>query len=181
MKRDYHISKQFQDDLIKAYNKVAQHSWTQEEAYRKAVKLPAPRFYVSAKQAAQIIAPMVRGDFTRVDLMRPIKRRMYYAIFDRVVELSEKRAFIGKSLFYIVQYAVLSPAPEFFVTPRSLEQVRSFLKNGYYDLTGKVTSELPCRKKAYEKLKRKRAELRAYREKMRALKNLTPSEGLSHS
>lgn len=138
MKADYDISRQMQDDLIKAYNQVAPHCWLQREAYQKAVLQPAPRYYVSAKQAAQIISRMVHGDFERVNMMLPNRRRMYYSLFQKVIELSEKRAFIGKSLIYIVQYAVASPAPEFFCSFEKLHEVRQFLKNGRYDDDGKV-------------------------------------------
>lgn len=166
MKNDYNITKQYQDDLIKAYNKVAQSSWSQKDAYAKAVKLPAPRYYVSARQAAQIISPMVRGDFERVNMMHPNRRRLYYSLFDKVIELSEKRAFIGKPLIYIVRFAVASPAPEFFVSPNALAQVRAYLKKGYFDEEGK-TNQPPCRIRAYERLKKKRAELKAYREQFK--------------
>lgn len=166
MKNDYDISKQYQDDLIKAYNSVALTSWTQEEAYKKAVKCPAPRYYISAKQAAQVISPMVRGDFERVDMMKPNRKRMYYSLYEKVLELSEKRAFIGKSLLYIMQFAVTSPAPEFFVSHHALAQVRSFLKNGYFDNNGKVQN-IPYRDKAYERLKAYREKLREHRAKFR--------------
>ena len=162
MKNDYDISKQFQDDLIKAYNKAAPTSWTQEEAYRKAVKMPAPRYYITPKQALQVLSPMIRGDFEKVELMMPNKRRQYYSLYHKVIELSEKRAFIGKSLSYIVQYAVACPAPEFFVTHHVLAQVRSFLKNGHFDDDGKVLN-IKSRVKAYEALKKRRKELREYR------------------
>lgn len=157
MKTDYDISKQFQDDLIKAYNSVAAHCWSQEEAYLKAVKQPAPRYYVSAKQAAQVISPMVRGDFERVDLMLPNRRRLYYSLFQRVMELSEKRNFVGKPLGYIVQFAVISPAPEFFVGKYSIEKVRCFLRKGRFGLDGRVL-DCASRERAYEKLKQRRAE-----------------------
>ena len=156
MKNDYDISRQQQDDLIKAYNSVAPSCWTQKEAYTKAVLQPAPRYYVSAKQAAQVIAPMVRGDFEKVNMMLPNKKRMYYSLFQRVVELSEKRAFIGKSLAYIMPYAVSSPAPEFFCSPDVLHMVRSFLKNNHYNDDGKVIG-VKHRAANYEALKAKRA------------------------
>lgn len=162
MKKDYDISKQFQDDIVKAYNSVANTSWTQEDAYKKVMEMPAPRYYVSAKQAAQILSPMVRGDFERVNLMKPNRRRMYYSIFKRVIELSERRAFIGKPLAYIVRYAVVSPAPEFFVSLSAIAKVRSFLKKGHFDDDGKCKS-IPSREKAYEKLKERRNELKAWR------------------
>ena len=167
MKNDYDITRQYQDDLIKAYNSVAYQCFTQAEAYERAVKQPAPRYYVSPKQALQVISPMVRGDFERVDMMMPNRRRMYYSLFDKVMELSEKRAFIGKSLFYICHFAVASPAPEFFVSHRAIENVRGLLKNGYFDDSGKVCKPIPSRVRAYERLKKHRQEIREYREKVR--------------
>lgn len=165
MKNDYDISKQFQDDLIKAYNTVAPMCWSQTDAYDRAVKQPAPRYYVSPRQAAQIISPMVRGDFERVNMMMPNRRRMYYSLFEKVIELSEKRAFVGKSLAYIMQYAVASPAPEFFVTGYSVEKVRQYLKNGYLDEEGRVVN---CRSRdnSYIKLKAKREK---HKERLRTL------------
>lgn len=162
MKNDYDISKQFQDDLIKAYNSVAGRCWTQLEAYQEAVKQPAPRYYVSARQAAQILAPMIRGDFERVNFMQPNKQRMYRSLLERVIELSEKRAFIGKSLIYIVRFAVISPAPEFFVGPEAIRKVRSFLKHDHFDCYGRPQN-LPCRERRYAKVKKYREELKAYR------------------
>ena len=160
MKNDYDISRQQQDDLVKAYNRVALNSWSQEEAYKKAVKEPAPRYYVSAKQAAQVIAPMVRGDFERVNMMLPNRRRMYYSLFQKVIELSEKRAFVGKPLSYVVKYAVISPAPEFFVCYNKVHEVRSFIKNGKLDDEGRVINHTG-RAANYERLKAKRAKRKA--------------------
>ena len=81
-------------------------------------------------------------------------------LFDKVIELSEKRAFIGKSLQYIVQFAVSCPAPEFFTSHHTMDKVRDFLKNNHYDDEGR-TQNLPCRDKSYEKLKAKRQKLKA--------------------
>lgn len=163
MKNDYDITRQFQDDLIKAYNKVAPTCLMQDDAYKKTVKQPAPRYYVSAKQATQILSPMVHGDFTRVDMMLPNKRRMYYSLLEKVIELSEKRAFVGKPLTYIVQFAVSSPAPEFFISGGSFRIIRSALKNNRYDDEGRMINA-KYRERAYEKLKKKR-------ERMKALKS----------
>jgi hypothetical protein len=154
MKKDYDISRQFQDDLIKAYNSVAPKCYSQEDAYKLTVKQPAPRYYVSAKQAAQILSPMIQGDFARVDMMMPNRRRMYYSLLDKVIELSEKRAFVGKSLIYIVSFAVASPAPEFFVTHQSFRVIRSYLKNNHYDDDGRFTGQ--SRIQNYQKKKQKR-------------------------
>jgi hypothetical protein len=166
MKNDYYISRQMQMDLIKAYNKVAQKSWTQMDAYMKAVKQPAPRYYVTAKQASQVISPMVRGDFSRVNSMQPNRKRMYYSLFEKVIELSEKRAFVGKSLQYILQFAVSSPAPEFFVSYHILRMLRSNILLGRVDDEGRIVNRPGCFK-AYERMKKKRARKKACRERAR--------------
>lgn len=165
MKIDYDISRQQQDDLIKAYNSVAPHCWSQREAYEKAVLQPAPRYYITPRQAAQVISPMVKGNFEKVNMMLPNKRRMYYSLFQKVIELSEKRCFIGKSLTYIMQYAVASPAPEFFCSPDVLHMVRSFLKNNHYDDDGKVIG-VKHRATNYETMKAKR---QAKRERLKSV------------
>lgn len=155
MKEDYDITKQMQDDLIAAYNKVSPTSWSLQTAYARAVKQPAPRYYITAKQALQILSPMVRGDFRKVDNMLPNKRRMYYSLLEKVTELSEKRAFRGKSLYYILRYAVTSPAPEFFIGISSLYKMRRLMKMGLIDDEGR-TAPIESKIRAYEKLKAKR-------------------------
>lgn len=166
MKNDYDISRQFQDDLIKAYNQVAYTCYSQAEAYKKAVKQPAPRYYITPKQAAQVISRMVRGDFELVNMMRPNKKRMYYSLMEKVTELSEKRAFIGKSLIYIVQFAVASPAPEFFTAPENMRCIRSYLKNGHFDDDGRM-KPMKSKIEKYERAKAYRAKVRAHREMVR--------------
>jgi len=136
MKQNYDITRQMQVDLMKAYKTVCETCWSQQEAYERMVKQPAPRYYVSAKQACQVISPMLRGDFEMVNLMTPTRRRMYYSLFNEVIRLSEKRDFIGKGLIYIMREAVTRPAPEFFISPTRAKIIRAWLKNGLYDEDG---------------------------------------------
>ena len=130
MKNDYEITQQMHADLMKAYINVSGTCWTQMEAYEKMVKEPAPRYYITPKQAYQVLARMMKGDFEIVDMMATGKRRMYYSLFEEVLKLSEKREFIGKSLWYIVPFAVNSPAPEFFITAERARHIRGWLKSG---------------------------------------------------
>lgn len=136
-KSNYDISKQMQDDLIKAYCKACDGSWTMYDACAKAVKMPAPRFYVSPKQAYQVISPMVKGDLEMVNLLNPLRRKMYRELFDVVMRLTEKREFIGKSLWYIMPFAVTQPASEFFISPHSLYCIRQGIKMGRINDDGK--------------------------------------------
>lgn len=156
---DYSLRKQMYHDLIEAYKQVAPHCWTQQEAYVRMVKQPAPRYYVTAKQAYQVIAHMVRGDFERVNMMLPLRRRMYYTLFDEFVALCEKPTFYGKSVWFIIQHAVERPAPEFFISPERAKHVRSWLKSGVIDEEGRVDdSRLPSYRRTREYQRRKREE-----------------------
>jgi hypothetical protein len=143
-------------DLIKAYCKACDNSWTMMEACNKAVRMPAPRFYITPKQARTILAPMMRGDFERVDLYDPLKRKMYYELFDVVMKLTEKREFIGKSLSYIMKHAVAQPAPKFFISPTRARIIRGHIRNGVFDEDGKVIDEkLPSYPRDRERKRKK--------------------------
>lgn len=125
-------------DLMEAYKQVAPHCWTQHEAYERMVKQPAPRYYITPKQAFLVIARMVKGDFERVNMMLPLRRKMYYSLFDEFVKLCEKPSFYGKSVSYICQFLVERPAPEFFIAPDRARHLRCWIKNGVIDEEGKV-------------------------------------------
>jgi hypothetical protein len=134
---DYSIRKQMQDDLIAAYKRVCGHCYTQQQAYERTVKEPAPRYYVSVKRAYQTLLPMMRGDFDRVNLMEPNSRRMYYSLFRKVVELNETK-YPNKSLWFIVPFALTSPAPEFFIGWKQCKRIRMWIKNGIILPDGRV-------------------------------------------
>lgn len=163
-KVDYDMTRQMQKDLIKAYGQVCDSCWSQWEAYEKMIRQPAPRYYVSPKQAFQVISPMVKGNFEKVNKMQPRKRRMYYSLYRTMIRLSSKPSFYGQSLWYIMQFAVNEPAPEFFIGEQRARQIRRWLKKDIIDENGKVDdSKLKCyqtsretKRKIREKKKRKK-------------------------
>ncbi len=161
-KTNYDISRQMQADLIDAYKRVSPHCWTQLEAYERMVREPAPRFYISSDAARRVLAPMVRGDFRRVDKMDNNKKEMYYALFEKVIELSEKREFAGKSLTYITPFAVLQPAPWFFISADRAKHIRTFMKIGIIMRDGRVDDtrlkSVARTRERYHRLKREREE-----------------------
>lgn len=128
-------------DLIDAYKRVCGSCWNQSEAYEKMVLEPAPRYYVSIKQAHKVIAPMMRGDFEMVNLMIPMKREMYYSLFEVIMRLSTQAEFRGKSLYFILPFAITQPAPRFYISPTRARIIRGFMKNGTFDENGKVVDE----------------------------------------
>jgi hypothetical protein len=156
---DYSLRKQLYHDLMDAYKRVAPTCWTQGEAYERMVKEPAPRYYVTAKQAYQVIAKMVKGDFEMVNMMLPLRRRMYYSLYDEFVSLCEKPIFFNKSVWFIIQHAVARPAPQFFISPERAKHIRCWLKSGVLDDNGKIDqSRLPSYIRTREYHRKKREE-----------------------
>jgi len=144
-------------DLIEAYKKVAPFCWTQGEAYKRMVKQPAPRYYVTAKQAYQVISRMVKGDFERVNMMLPTRRLLYYTLYDEFTALCEKPMYYNKSTWFIVQHAVARPAPQFFISPERAKHIRCWLKNGVIDDEGRVDqNRLPSYARTSEYHRKKR-------------------------
>jgi len=159
-KENFDISKQLQHDLIEAYKQVYSSCWSQKQAYERMVLQPAPRYYVTPRQASAVLSPMMKGDFEWVDMMLPLRREMYYSLYHEVIKLCEKREFIGKSLSYITRFAVVQPAPRFFISPTRAKIIRSHIRNGVFDKDGRVIDEklpsyITCREN-----KRKRQEAR---------------------
>lgn len=127
-KSNYDITRMMREDLMAAYREVVQSCWTQKEAWEKTAKHPAPRYYLTPKQAWDEMRRMVKGDFSRVDSLPTDVKRKYYSLFSKLEQLTQKREFIGKSLFYICQHLVVQPAPEFFIKPQTVRQIFYYYK-----------------------------------------------------
>lgn len=138
-KLNYDISVQFRKDLMAAYDKIAPTALTQTQAYQLAVKQPAPRYYLTHKQAYQHVMRMYKGDYSLVEKMRPNKKRQYLALFNTSINLWKKRGFRKKSLWHVMQFAVLEPAPEFFVGWRDMQKIFQFVQTGRFANTDKWT------------------------------------------
>ena len=156
---DYSLRKRMYCDLMEAYKEVAPKCWSQHEAYERMVKQPAPRYYVTAKQAYQVIARMVKGDFETVNKMNPLRQKMYYALYDEFVALCEKPMFYNKSVWFIIQHAVVRPAAEFYIAPERARHLRCWLKSGVINSEGRIDEDrLPSyrRTREYHRKERER-------------------------
>jgi len=77
--------------------------------------------------------------------------------------MSEEREFVGKSLTYVAQFAVLRPAPEFFLSVSQFQDMRLWIKRGLIRDDGSYTP-LPHLVRSHERLTKKRARAKARRE-----------------
>ena len=114
-KTDLHIQRMY--DLLDVYREVAPDCWSQGEAWMRTVKHKAPRYYITPERARNIISLMINGDMSVLDRMRPNKKRMYLSLYETMERLLQKRAYSNKPLIFVLSFAVIQPAPEFFITP----------------------------------------------------------------
>lgn len=83
-------------------------------------EMPAERFWVSEQRAAIVVSALLAGRDLPPYTRSP-KRRMFMEIFSRFVELRRKRE--GESIISIVSEIVHSPAPSFYMSPRSVMDI----------------------------------------------------------
>nr|DAQ00412.1 MAG TPA: hypothetical protein [Caudoviricetes sp.] len=122
-KTNFSLTARQREDIMKVYGEIALTCHSQQEAYIKVASHPAPRYYVSPKQAFERLRRMVVGDFSVVDAMTEPRRRMYYSLFEKLKKVSQRKEFIGQSLHFICQFLVSEPAPEFFLSPVSVQYI----------------------------------------------------------
>jgi len=125
MDRNGQCRESMYDELMKVYCKILRECdvRTQTEAFERTVRHPASRFFIDTRRAYQNIYPMLRGDYSRLEKMKPLRQEMYKALYDVVMRLSQKRQFWGKSPYYIVRFAVLEPAPRFYIGIEKMRKV----------------------------------------------------------
>lgn len=120
------VREQMARDLMDVYRKVVADcpmGTTQTEVYQKVVHHPAPRFYVDPRRAHMRISPMMRGDLSKLKALSPLKQQMYMDLYEKVMELSQKKGFWRKSLYFILKDAVLQPAPRFYINATRMGQI----------------------------------------------------------
>lgn len=101
-----------------------------EELFTRAARMPASRFWVSERRAAEVMSKMLKGD--RLQGMNPKKREMYMEIFLRVREHLRREPCL--TVTEATFRAVNSQAPEFYLTPKSarviIYRIRGLWKRG---------------------------------------------------
>lgn len=100
-----------------------------KEISEDVVNMPCSRFWVSEERAMVVVAALLKG-IPILDAMRPTKREMFQEIYNRVIELQKQIP--NTSIFELVLKAVNSPAPKFYMTPRSAMETIYKIKKGFY-------------------------------------------------
>lgn len=100
------------------------------DVMEEVVNMPCSRFWVSEERAMVVVGAMMKGR-PILCTMRPTKREMFREIYRRVLAL--QKDFPGKPLFELVVTVVNSPAPKFYMTPRSAMETIYKIKSGFYE------------------------------------------------
>lgn len=119
---DIDITHQKYLDIMAAYRKLAPTCTTQQQVWLKLAACPAPRFYVTHFQAYQRMLQFFKGD-KKIKKLPLTRKRLYEALYDVCLKLSQQRQYLGLSLYQLVQYAIVQPAPSFFVAPSSMPRL----------------------------------------------------------
>ena len=118
-------------DLMRAYRHLMSttRNIKMSEIYRQVVEMPSQRFWVSEERAAIVVSNMLKG--RSIDQMRPNKREMFYEICARVRELQKERP--DDTVYNLVFDIVGSPAPKFYLTPKTAKVIISRIKAEWYE------------------------------------------------
>lgn len=120
------------NDLMRAYRhqiKRARHISMRSIA-ADIVEMPAARFWVSEERATIVISALLAGRDLPAN-MRPTKCEMFSEIYRRFLNLRHSRP--HDSVYALVSEVVNSPAPKFYMLPRSAMDIIYKIKKGYYD------------------------------------------------
>ncbi len=116
---------QMASDLMKAYRDVVSEELpqgiTQTEVYDMVVVRQAPRFYIDPRRAHLRISRMMRGDYSELEELNPLKQMMYKDLFEVVMRLSHRKSY--KSLYAVLKDAVLENAPRFYISGKRMGQI----------------------------------------------------------
>ena len=119
------------NDLMRAYYHFLRKSnfIIMPEIFSLISKSPAKRFWVSEERAAIVISAMLSGK--PLTPMRENKRQMFDEIYRRFLILRKSRP--KDSLYQLVSEVVNQPAPQFYLTPRTVGEIIYRIKKGWYD------------------------------------------------
>lgn len=121
------------EDLMRAFREVyaAGGSTNIPDIFKRVVKMPSQRFWVSEERAAIVITKMMKGQDVSDELRFKTKQRMFSEIFRRVRALQAQRP--DASIYELTFEVVSGPAPEFYMTPGTAKATYYKIKNEWYE------------------------------------------------
>lgn len=101
-----------------------------EQAIRKAIKSPTSHYHVSLYETYREILNIIhKREPSRH--MKPMRRKQIADIYKKYCELASKPTFKGCSVFFIVQFAIAEPAPQFYLSYSRAVNIICEIKRNY--------------------------------------------------
>lgn len=106
------------DELLDAYKKALSGTGivAPNVIYELTADSPSSRFWVSERRAAEVLSAMAKG--RSIAGMTPMKREMFADLF--IIFSEYRRNFPEASIYEAAFHAVNSPAPRFYLTPKTV-------------------------------------------------------------
>ena len=121
--RNQELMRVYQEELSKAGYIVM------PKIFEQVANSPCSRFWVSEERAAIVISTLLAGKV--IPNMRKNKREMFDEIFRRFLIAREQ--YPEKSIYALAIMVVNQPAPQFYMTPRTVGELIYRIKNGWYE------------------------------------------------
>ncbi len=124
---EFEYKKERDHAVVEAFRRLASQCAhiRMPQLMQRVVKQPCARFWVSEERATIVVSAMLRGEEVTVG-MGSGKRRMFAEICRRVSALRVADA--TSPLVRLVRVVVNAPAPEFYLSPRSAQNILSSMK-----------------------------------------------------
>lgn len=116
------------EDLLRAYRECMGKA-AAKDLFQTVVNMPSRRFWVSPERATIVVCSMIKGK-GQTNMLKN-KKEMYQEIYRRVLEL--KRQNPNTSIYDLVIQVVDSPAPKFYLTPKSARVIIYKIRRHWYD------------------------------------------------
>lgn len=101
-----------------------------QQIFAQVASSPCSRFWVSEERAYQVMLAITKGRPVLYTMM-PTKRDLFIELHHRVYNMRKENP--DTTLYDIVWDAVNSPAPRFYMTPKTVEEIINRMKRGYYN------------------------------------------------
>lgn len=99
------------------------------EIFQMVADSPSIRFWVSEERASIVVSAMLSGK--QLPRMRANKREMFEEIYRRF--LVARQIDSEKTVYELVSDIVRQPAPKFYLTPRTVDEIIHRIKRGWYE------------------------------------------------
>lgn len=101
-----------------------------EQAIRQAVNSPTSRHWVSFNEVYRGVLNLIHGR-GHSKKMKAIRRKQIEDIYSIYKELAVRPTFKGCSVFFIVQFAIAEPAPQFYLSYPRARDIICRIKHDY--------------------------------------------------